>query len=68
MKNEAFIAITRPDGAKLYMNINQIVYVTRDPADESGKKTEIVTTEGAFRVNQPVEAVLELLAKGKGEL
>lgn len=68
MKNEAFIAITRPDGAKLYMNVNQIVYVTRDPIDESGNKTEIVTNQGAFRVNHRVETVLELIAKGKGEL
>jgi hypothetical protein len=56
-----FIVIIRPDGAKLHININQVVYITKDLLDDSGKKTEIMTSQGSFIVNKPVEEVLKLI-------
>lgn len=67
--NTNFVAILRPDGQKLFLNTSQIVYVLRDPIDESGSKTEIVTTQGAFQVRKTVEEVLSILSgKKQGEL
>lgn len=63
-----YATVTRPDGAKLYINITQIVYVTKDPADESGNKTEIVTSQGAFIINSPLDKVLSVLVNGGGDL
>ena len=63
-----YVTVTRPDGAKLYLNINQIVYVTRDPADDTGSKTELVTSQGAFIIKSSVEKVIETLEYGAGEL
>ncbi len=66
--NFKYVTVTRPDGAKLHLNLNQIVYVTRDPADDTGSKTEIVTSQGAFIIKANVEKVLTMLEEGKGEL
>lgn len=63
-----FVTVTRPDGQKLELNINQIVYVMSDPVDESGKKTEIVTTQGAFLINKKFADVMAVIAKGQGDL
>lgn len=56
-----FFTINRPDGAKLYINLSQIVYVTKDLLDDQGKKTEIMTTQGSFIINRPVEEILKLM-------
>lgn len=56
-----FFTINRPDGAKLYINVNQIVYVTKDLLDDQGKKTEVMTTQGSFIINRPVEEILKLM-------
>jgi len=61
MNKENFLTIIRPDGAKLYINVNQIVYITKDLLDDSGKKTEIMTSQGSFIVNKSVEEILELM-------
>ena len=61
MNKESFLTIIRPDGAKLYINANQIVYITKDLLDDSGKKTEIMTSQGSFIVNKSVEENLELM-------
>lgn len=66
MKN--YITVTRPDGTKLYLNTNNIIYVTKDPADDSGNKTEIVTANGAFIIKRKLEDVIEIVSTGKGEL
>lgn len=66
--NFKYITATRPDGAKLHLNLNQIVYVTKDPADDTGSKTEIVTSQGAFIIKADIEKVLKVLEEGKGEL
>jgi hypothetical protein len=66
MKTENyFVQITRPDGQKLYVNTSQVVYVTPDPIDDSGQKTEIVTTEGSFFVKKTLEEVLSVLSGTK---
>jgi hypothetical protein len=68
MSND-FVVVLRPDGQRLFLNKAQIVYVLRDPIDESGSKTEIVTTQGAFQVRKPVEEVMSILSgKKQGEL
>jgi hypothetical protein len=56
-----FFTIIRPDGSKLFINTNQIVYVTKDVLDEQGKKTEVMTTQGSFIVNKPVDEILKLM-------
>lgn len=66
-KNIDFIVITRPDGTELYMNVDQIVYVTKDPTGESETKTELVTSQGAFIINKPVQQVLELIQTKRGK-
>jgi hypothetical protein len=62
--NSEFIVMTRPDGTELHMNRGQVVYVTTDPADETGNKTEVVTTQGAFIIKKPLKDVLQLLSTG----
>lgn len=64
-----FVTIRRPDGQQLHINTNQIIYITSDPVDESGKKTEIVTTQGAFIITKPVDEVRRIvLGEEIGEL
>lgn len=63
------VIITRPDGQKLCINKGQIIYVTRDIVDDSGRKTEIVTTAGSFIILKPFDEVMAvLLGEKKGEL
>ena len=65
MTSQDWITITRPDGQKLFINKFQIVYVMRDPIDESGQKTEIMTNQGSFQIKIPVESVIEILQSNK---
>lgn len=64
-----FVVITRPDGQKLYMNVNQIVYIVKDIVDETGSKTELLTTQGSFIIKKSLEEVIGIVSGAKkGEL
>ena len=65
MKKEDWIKITRPDGQKLLLNKYQIVYAMRDPIDETGQKTEIMTNQGSFQVRVPFEKVADIILSDK---
>lgn len=56
-----FVTIIRPDGTKLFLNTNQIVYITPDATDPSGAKTQILTTEGSFIVKKNLEEVKDIV-------
>lgn len=66
--NFKHITITRPDGTLLHININQVVYISVDPADPTADKTLIVTSNDSFIVKYPVEEVLSKLEKGESNL
>lgn len=65
MNEGNWLRITRPDGQKLLLNKNQIVYCMRDPIDETGQKTELMTNQGSFQVKVPFEKVQEIILSSK---
>ena len=64
-----FVALTRPDGTKLFLNSAQVIYIMQDIIGDANKRTEILTTQGSFLINKPISEVLAIISgEKKGEL